>query len=234
MEVYVAGALRPVHIERKRNRYMYLYVNDDGSLRVTCHRLVPQYEIKNFILEKEKWIEENLKKKETSSLDFSQDKPEYIYWLGERIHVFYEPAKRNGMEKRDNYILFKVNGEDASRLKKIFYRHAAKYIVKQIEERRKEWDNWICVGYGKEFPKITVKYMTSQWGSCNQERGKISISSRLIHYPIECLDYVLLHEYSHLVVPNHSDAFWELVETYMPDYEVYDKMLGKPLEDESL
>ena len=56
MEINVAGAERPVYITYKRNRNMYLRVNDDRSLSVTCPRWITQQEIHSFIQEKEKWI----------------------------------------------------------------------------------------------------------------------------------------------------------------------------------
>ena len=42
---------------------------------------------------------------------------------------------------------------------------------------------------------------------------------RLIHYPVEFIEYVILHEFAHFVHPNHSRAFYALIEKYMPDYK---------------
>jgi predicted metal-dependent hydrolase len=54
----------------------------------------------------------------------------------------------------------------------------------------------------------------SLWGSCMVADGRIRISSRLADFPSWVLDYVIAHELAHLVEPNHSPAFWDLVNRY--------------------
>lgn len=67
--------------------------------------------------------------------------------------------------------------------------------------------------------EFKVKMMKSRWGSCNHVTRAITLNFRLALYPKECLDYVVIHELAHLVHPNHSPRFWELVEQYCPDWK---------------
>lgn len=63
----------------------------------------------------------------------------------------------------------------------------------------------------------SVRWVTNQtgrWGSCTPDDGTIRISHRIQEMPDWVLDYVLLHELSHLVVPSHSARFWDLVNRY--------------------
>ncbi len=53
-----------------------------------------------------------------------------------------------------------------------------------------------------------------RWGSCTPANGTIRLSDRLAGFPDWVLDYVIVHELAHLVVADHSDRFWELVEAY--------------------
>lgn len=53
-----------------------------------------------------------------------------------------------------------------------------------------------------------------RWGSCSPDAGKIRISDRLVGFPPWVLDYVIVHELAHLVEPNHSPAFWDLVNRF--------------------
>lgn len=66
--------------------------------------------------------------------------------------------------------------------------------------------------------QYTVRYMRTRWGSCSPARGTISINSALASLPNECTHYVLVHELSHIVHPDHSPAFWRHVERFYPDY----------------
>ena len=63
----------------------------------------------------------------------------------------------------------------------------------------------------------SVRWVTNQngrWGSCTPDDGTIRISHRIQEMPDWVIDYVLLHELAHLVVPSHSPSFWELVARY--------------------
>ena len=69
---------------------------------------------------------------------------------------------------------------------------------------------------GAAAPK-SVRWVTNQksrWGSCTPADGSIRLSTRLRGMPGWVLDYVLVHELAHLVVPGHGPRFWRLVETY--------------------
>ena len=56
--------------------------------------------------------------------------------------------------------------------------------------------------------------MTTRWGSCTPLDGTIRLSSRLREMPTWVLDYVVVHELVHLLVPGHGAQFWELVDRY--------------------
>ena len=224
MDITVAGASRPVYIEYKRNRNMYLRVNDDGSLHVTCPRWSSQGDSGTLILEKETWIGRNdqAMAKHKSSTRTGID-GETASWLGKEYRIESVESHKNFMfidEEADTIIFFLKENTPQER-EKVFYREGAKMLKAMINERREEWDEKICRANGKRLPKITIKYMTYRWGSCTPGRSHISMSVRLIHYPMECLDYVLLHEYVHILVPNHSHKFYQLVADNMPAWKSY-------------
>jgi predicted metal-dependent hydrolase len=54
----------------------------------------------------------------------------------------------------------------------------------------------------------------ARWGSCSPTTGAVRISSQVLGFPAWVLDYVIVHELAHLVEPNHTAAFWELVRRY--------------------
>jgi len=63
----------------------------------------------------------------------------------------------------------------------------------------------------------SIRYVTNQdkrFGSCTPSQGTIRISHRVERMPAWVRDYVVVHELAHLVEPNHSRAFWELVDRY--------------------
>ena len=67
--------------------------------------------------------------------------------------------------------------------------------------------------------------MTSRLGVCNIKNKNITLNLELSKYNIEALDYVIVHELSHLIHPNHSKEFWILVSKYYPNYKQIRKYL---------
>ena len=78
--------------------------------------------------------------------------------------------------------------------------------------------------YGYRYARITVRCMSSQWGSCSA-RGNLSFDYRLAFLPQRLCDYVIVHELCHLAEMNHSARFWRLVELTIPDQRELRKAL---------
>ena len=77
------------------------------------------------------------------------------------------------------------------------------------------------------YPSLRVRKMSTRWGVCNTKLKVVTLNTELIRYDITKLDYVIVHELSHLVYPNHSKDFWTLVSKYCSDY----KKIRKELKD---
>jgi predicted metal-dependent hydrolase len=74
--------------------------------------------------------------------------------------------------------------------------------------------------------KVQINSATTRWGSCSG-RKTLSFSWKLIQLPLDVVDYVVVHELSHLQEMNHSPAFWAVVRAIMPDYLLRRKKLRK-------
>ena len=71
------------------------------------------------------------------------------------------------------------------------------------------------------YPKLRIRKMTTRWGVCNIKTHIITLNLELMKRDIGYLDYVIIHEMSHLIHGDHSRSFWKLVEQNMPDYKKY-------------
>lgn len=67
--------------------------------------------------------------------------------------------------------------------------------------------------------RFSLRTMNTRWGSCTPKKRTIRFSTLLALKPQEQIEYVIVHELSHLKEPNHSHAFWKIVEQYIPDYK---------------
>jgi predicted metal-dependent hydrolase len=73
--------------------------------------------------------------------------------------------------------------------------------------------------YNLDRPTLSVRQMRTRWGSCTPRSARIRLSPELVRARPECLDYVLLHECCHLLVGDHSPAFYDLQTRLLPDWQ---------------
>lgn len=66
---------------------------------------------------------------------------------------------------------------------------------------------------------LAYRSMTSRWGSCQPATGRICINTQLAKYPLECLEYVVVHELAHLIEPGHGPRFQAILSRYLPDWK---------------
>ena len=226
MELTVAGKKRQVLIEYKRIKNIYLRIGDDGSLRISCSRYVTQKQIREFILSKESWIAkaETKVQNRTDHCSYGRNN-EPAMWLGKQMRVSCVPSSRDYLSVEENELVYHLRTDSDERRMAVFYKTAGEYLKEMIQVRRGSLDQSVCVANRRPLPQITLKYMTSRWGSCTPAKSRISISVRLIHFPPVCLDYVLTHEYAHILVANHSKAFYAEIAKRMPDYRRAEMLL---------
>ena len=76
-----------------------------------------------------------------------------------------------------------------------------------------------------EINTFTVKRLKSKWGSCDVVKKHITFNLDLMKYPVHTIEYIVLHELAHLIEPNHSRRFHNIVSIYMPEWRKEKKLL---------
>jgi len=84
-----------------------------------------------------------------------------------------------------------------------------------IESKLQEWGEMMGLQWGS----IRIGNQKTRWGSCSST-GTLSFNWQLILIPDEIVDYIVVHELAHIAHPNHSPAFWKLVERHIADYKL--------------
>lgn len=99
-------------------------------------------------------------------------------------------------------------------------REALAYLLPLVEK-------WypVVAFHGVSMPHVTVRRMSSRYGSCSVGRGRITLAEILLNVPKECAEYVVFHELTHFLYPNHGKEFYQFIEKYMPDYRQREKQL---------
>lgn len=81
--------------------------------------------------------------------------------------------------------------------------------------------------YKMQDPTWAIRIMKARWGSCMVERGHMIFNLYLVKAPKECIDYVILHELSHFLFPNHGKEFKHFLTLKMPDWKERHSILNR-------
>jgi len=111
-----------------------------------------------------------------------------------------------------------------------------------LEKRKEVMDDWYRQQLKVEISKLIelwskkinikinefgVKKMKTRWGSCNIQKNRIWLNLELAKKPIECLEYVVVHEMVHLLEKNHNARFYSLVNKYYPNWKHSKSLLNR-------
>ena len=195
----------PIVIIRKDNKNTYLRVKD-GKIIVTTNYLVGNSKVKKLIEDNASFIIKNLDKYNNRLSDTS------FKLFGKNYDIVYGLPNT---EISDNKI---YTTDD-----KTFSKYLFKYINSVYQDRLNYWYNLFEEKI--PIPNLKIRKMTSRWGVCNIKNHNVTLNLELSKYNMECLDYVIVHELSHFVYPNHSKEFWNLVSKYYLDYKKIRKQL---------
>ena len=206
-----------VTIVRKAQKNMYLSVRPDGTLRVTCPFSTDDGEIIRFVSSQADWL-----RKRKAAVDQRAKTAGLEYKDGDAVPLwgtFYPLAVRNarpyGASVQDGTLVLNVPAgstrEERAALVESLYRAQFKAAVPPLLRR------WQPV-LGVAASGVTIRAMTTRWGSCNTRTGHVTLNLRLVEKDPRCLEYVVVHELCHLIVPDHSRAFWNCVARCVPDW----------------
>ena len=79
---------------------------------------------------------------------------------------------------------------------------------------------------GVQVAEWRIKHMKTKWGTCNTRVGRIWLNLELAKYPLACLEYVVVHEMTHLLEPSHNARFKTLMDQFMPNWRECKKVLN--------
>ena len=78
---------------------------------------------------------------------------------------------------------------------------------------------------GIKYPEIKFRKMVSRWGSCHFQKGILTFNTNLMYAPTECIEYVVWHEFTHFLQPNHSSKFYDELAKVYPNWKECRKKL---------
>ena len=216
-----------IEIIKKDIKNMHLSVlPPDGKVRVSAPNNLSDESIIMFVKTKLGWIK---KQQEKFELQPRQSEREYV--SGETLYVWGHQyflqveynQKKNSLVLEGNKAILSVRKESTAKQREKFVNEWYRSLLKtEVEKYLPKWEAIT----GLYCDSWQSKYMTTKWGTCNTSTRKIWLNLQLAKKPIECLEYVILHELAHLKVKNHGPDFVAILDLHMPDWRECKKMLN--------
>ena len=212
-----------VTIHKKNIKNFILKVTRESEIIVSVPRYAKEIDIQIFIQKHQNWIDKKLsfyKKYPKIKQKYIDD--EKFLFLGKTYKLKLIQSNTNKIKLQQNKLkLFTPYIEDFDKKEKIvdeWYKQKAEICFKKLIDKYSKYVN-------KEINKIRIKKMKTRWGSCNYVKGYINLNLELIKKPVYGIEYVIFHELTHLIHPNHSKEFYNYINMFMPDYKNRIKIL---------
>lgn len=220
----------PITIIRKKIKNMHIHIKPPyGTVVVTAPFSMPDNYIEKFIDEKSDWILSNVE-----NMQNTKTTPEPQYENGEHISVWGEiytlqvkTGKKYSLELfendyGENTAVFTIKPDsDFERKSSYILEWYRAELTERVEILLPKWEEYT----GLKCSSWQSKKMKTRWGTCNTKTNKIWLNVELAKYPVECLEYVILHELAHTIVPNHGEQFKAILYRYMPGWKENRKKL---------
>ena len=212
--------IKPDILVKSKRRTLSLMVDENAKVIVKAPKNMPFNDIQNFLDSKEKWIKEKVKKQQ-NTLNINKKIIEYkqVLFLGN----LYDVILVDGISDiiiEDSYFCIptKYSNSIQKQIKKWLIIQAEEIVLSRLE--------YLAGVMQIDFTSVKLAGYTARWGSCDVNYN-LSFNFKIAMLPTKVIDYVVIHELTHILEFNHSQKFWDIVESIMPEYKKYRQMLKK-------
>lgn len=212
--------------KRGKRRTIGLSVGPDG-LSVSAPRWTPVGEVEALLHDKAGWVLEKLRRARERAGELERSRTVWadgaeLDFLGQRLRLMLDPA--HGFAQVGAVLEPAADGPGTLRLglagnaSEAQIRDAAQaWLMRQAKRVFAERLDLFAPQLGVRYEKLRLSSAGTRWGSASAD-GTIRLNWRLIHLRMEMVDYVVVHELSHLRHMDHSPQFWDVVASVMPDH----------------
>ena len=230
-EIVLNGKRIEYDLQRKDVKNINLRIKADRTIFLSANSRVSDEVIEEFIQSKSEYILKALAHYEELA-KYAPKPKQYVEGetfriLGHDRRLKIVEGKKNKIESDESYIILTTKDPDDAVLKK---RMLDKWLVSICKDAIQSLCDSIYPKfqkYGVAYPTIRYRNMVSRWGSCQPKRCILTFNYALVEAPISCIEYVVVHEFTHFLQPNHSKKFYQQLAMFMPDWEERKKILEK-------
>lgn len=222
-EIILNGQKINYEFLRKDVKNINIRIKADQTIHVSANYSVPQKVIDELLVSKSDYILGALKKYKEKA-EYAPKPKEYIdgetfLYLGHELRLIVKQGNKNHVSVKGNFLVLTVKDSSNFFLKKRCIDNWYKSACKDAIETTCENVYPKFKKYGVTYPQLKFRNMVSRWGSCQPKRGSLTFNISLVEAPMSCIEYVVTHEFTHFLHPNHSKNFYQTLSMFMPDWQ---------------
>ena len=199
----------------------------EGKVRISAPVRMDLDTIRVFTISKLGWIKTQQKKMREQERETPReylDRESHYLWGRRYLLKIVEMDQPPAVELKHSKIVLQVRlGTETTKRQQIldeWYRDQLKTAIPPLIAK---WEPLM----GVKVKRLFVQRMKTRWGSCSPATGGIRLNTELAKKPPECLEYLVVHEMTHLLEPTHNERFLALLEQFMPKWRFYRDELNR-------
>jgi hypothetical protein len=225
-----------VEVVRKDVKNLHLGVYPpSGRVRVAAPIAVSDEAVRLAVIGKLPWIrrqQETFKRQpRQSAREATTGESHYVFGQRRRLRVVADASRAHVVQATKTRLEIHVPpGSTPESRVAVLDRWQRQLLREAIEPLFEQWQKTLGVSPSS----VGIKRMKTKWGSCNVASGSVWINSELAKKPIDCVEYIVVHELVHLLVPTHGERFIDLMDQHMPGWRNRrDQLNSMPLSHEN-
>jgi predicted metal-dependent hydrolase len=191
-----------------------------GRVRISAPKRMSLDTLRVFAITKLGWIKQQQKKlreqERETKREFVDRESHYVWGRRYLLKVIEEDAPPR-IELRHSRLILRIRpGTEEQARQEIFSRWYREQIRAAVPDLLTKWEPVL----GVEVKRIFVRRMKTKWGSCNPKANAIRLNTDLAKKPLECLEYIVVHEMVHMLEPTHNARFVALMDQFLAQWHL--------------
>jgi predicted metal-dependent hydrolase len=209
----------PITVSRKRIKHVHLKVHaPDGRVTISAPMSARLHVVETFAIERLEWIRRQQQRLREQSKEpprqFATGETHYLRGRPYELSVVERDGRANVMVNEGRITLFIQPGSDSARRAHVMHAWHKSLLQEALPPLVEKWEQRLNVRVAGCY----LRRMTTRWGTCNYRTKHIRLNTELVTKPSYLLEYVVVHEMVHLIVPNHGARFVSLMSEHYPSW----------------
>jgi predicted metal-dependent hydrolase len=225
-QITLGDIVADVILKDIKNVHLSVYP-PNGHVRISAPERMSIDNVRAYAVSKLRWIKQQQKKLQSQERitprEYVNGESHYLWGKRYLLRVFETATTPHVVLRARCFDLHVRPGSTVERRAELVETWLRQQLKLAVSELIAKWEPKL----GVEVSNFYVQRMKTKWGSCSHANGNIRINTELAKKPVECLEYIVVHEMVHLIERSHGERFVKLMNEHLPKWKFYKDELNR-------